>query len=443
MSGRAPPAPDTGALRSELGGLWVDERPPIELAGCRLQASIRPESGEALSHALASLHRAKTSVVVRGSGTRIAQGNPARGASLLLSTTGIAGVDELDAEDGVVHAGAGTPLADLAQQAEAAGWTLPLDPPGATTTLGGALASAASGPRALSFGPARDAVLGLEVALATGERTRCGGRVVKNVTGYDLAKLYVGSMGTLGVIESAWLRLRPLPRARRVQVAGLPADPNRAFALALETARRGTAQAVALLDSALALREPQLAQHLARADGWLLVAELAGDAAACAADAEWLAGCGATEPDDASLIERVRSLQSASIEGRGIHARLHLLPSALPAAASALRAEGAELMVYPVPGVLHAWIATPDVRVDGPGDASGYSPWLTTVLDHLDALRRAHDGSLFIEALPDWSDASAHDVFGATGSSLALMRALKQRFDPADILNPGRFAGGL
>ena len=105
------------------------------------------------------------------------------------------------------------PLRDVREALAASGWELSLDPPGRDSTVGGCLAAASVGPRALGLGLPRDQVLGLTVSLASGERVRCGGRVVKNVTGYDLNKLYTGSFGSLGVIESAWLRLRAAPRA--------------------------------------------------------------------------------------------------------------------------------------------------------------------------------------------------------------------------------------
>jgi glycolate oxidase FAD binding subunit len=440
MSAPAEAPPGLDALRAELGALVTDPRPPIVVAGRELHASVEPDSGEALGATVGALHRARIAAIVRGGGTRIGQGNPARDASVLLSTRGLSGIDELDADDGVVHAGAGTPLAELARAAADAGWALPLDVPDARATLGGALASAAAGPRALGFGPPRDAVLGLEVALATGERTRCGGRVVKNVTGYDMAKLYVGSMGSLGVIEAAWLRLRAQPRAQRVHVAALPAD---GFALALEAARRGTASATALLDPSLAMREDRLAARIGSADGWVLVAELAGDPAACAADAEWLANRCALEPDDATLIDRVGSLQATSPESTHLHARLHVLPSELAAAANALRAGGASVLAYPVPGVVHAWLSAPDELEDQADDVPQRADWLSGALARIEAVRAAHRGTLFLEALPEWPCAAAHDVFGDPGPALAIMRALKQRFDPGGVLNPGRFAGRL
>src|SRR6266850_1996232 len=128
-----------------------------------------------------------------------------------------------------------------------------LDDAGRGGTLGGALATAALAPRALGFGRPRDVVLGCEVVLADGLRTRCGGRVVKNVTGYDMAKLYVGSLGALGVITGAWLRLAPKPAQLRVLQSD-ELDDASAVALGGLAARLATARSCLLCDETRGLR---------------------------------------------------------------------------------------------------------------------------------------------------------------------------------------------
>ncbi|HET6303307.1 MAG TPA: FAD-binding oxidoreductase, partial [Myxococcota bacterium] len=244
-------AEDRRALASALGAEGVREHEPLEIDGLRVGVTLAPASIEALGGALRVLHERGLAVLVRGGGTRLRFGNPPRRAACFLSTEGLAEVEELDAEEGVVRVGAGTPLARLRAASNAAGWDPPLDAPGAATTIGGVLACAALGPRVAGFGRPRDAVLGLDVVLASGTRTRCGGRVVKNVTGYDLAKLYTGSLGTLGVIASAWLRLRPLPERVEVVAATLP-EELASFDRAVGAARLPGARAVAVVDGALA-----------------------------------------------------------------------------------------------------------------------------------------------------------------------------------------------
>jgi glycolate oxidase FAD binding subunit len=196
------------ALGSELTDCALELHDPVPLDGVDIAATLSPRDGESLARAVAAVARAGLAAVPRGDGGHLGLGNPPSRADLFLSTLALSGVLAFEPAEGVCRAGAGTRLSELRRSVEAEGWELPLDGPG-SATLGGALAAASVGPRSQGYGPARDAVLGLDVVLGSGERTRCGGRVVKNVTGYDLAKLYTGSFGSLGVIESAWLRLRP------------------------------------------------------------------------------------------------------------------------------------------------------------------------------------------------------------------------------------------
>jgi glycolate oxidase FAD binding subunit len=420
------------ALHDALGdGLQIVE-PAVQVAGCRLGLRVEPRDGEALSRVLRALDAAHAPAVIRSGGSRMGLGNPARDARVLLSCVGLSGIDELDAADGVVRAGAGTPLSELAGAAEAQGWQVPLDPPGAGSTLGGALATAARGPRALGFGPARDCVLGLDTVLASGARTRWGGRVVKNVTGYDLAKLYVGSLGTLGVLERVWLRLRPMPRASMTLTLALE-DPADAQALALATARHSAARAVALLSPELVAQRPAgLPVHAGR---WLLVAEFAGDEAAAHEGAHRLATGRATDDADGhAIVARLRDLQG-HVAPLGVRARLHLRPSRLVPCCEALRGAGAAVLVHPLPGVVYAYFE--------PGGHSEDDPWwLDGVLAALERARARQQAEVVIEELPQWCR-GRRDVFYGGSGPLSLMRRIKARFDPNGILNPGRFVGSI
>lgn len=398
------------ALTQAAGDDGLEQHPVQEVDGVALEWTLRPAGAAALARSLALLGRHGCAALVRGGGSRLGLGNPPRRADLFLSTERIAGVDEFDPGEGVCHAAAGTPLRELREQVAAGGWELPLDPPGERATLGGALASAALGPRALGFGPARDSVLGLEVVLATGERTRCGGRVVKNVTGYDLNKLYVGSLGTLGVIEAAWLRLRPL--ARRVRV--LAAEPVQGCATGLAAARRPSARAAALL--------------VAQPPSGRLVVEFAGDEPAVDRDAEWFAAAHGAREVGESELESVRARQAGTPSG-GARFRISALASRLDAALAPLRDAGARVLVYPGLGLLYAGFSLAP-EADAPQRA-------------FDAAARAAcagGGAWLLEEAPA-SAKRARDVFGGDAELLPLVRALKARFDPADVLNPGRFMG--
>ncbi len=405
-------------LSDALGADVLCEHAPTALDGVELAATLVPRDPPELARALAALSRLSLGAVVRGGGSGLAIGNPPRRAALWLSTERVSGIDELDAGEGVCHALAGTPLSTLREAARNQGWELPLDAPGAAATLGGALAAAEVGPRSQGFGRPRDLVLGLEVALAHGERTRCGGRVVKNVTGYDLNKLYTGSFGTLGVIEGAWLRLRPLPE--RTLVLETSCDElEGACAIGLAAARCHTARAAALV--------------LPEALPFSLVVELAGDAPSVERDADALAEETGAVPAAPQALGRLRALQSATPGAEGLRFRLALLPSRLAPALASLRAFGFELLAYPGLGLV--WAAYPSVAPD-PRNAADVA-W-----SRVARVARQAGGSFRLEAAPPWAK-RGRDVFGEPGPALPLIAALKRRFDPDGVLNAGRFVGQL
>ena len=416
-----------GRIRDVLEGALASdflEARVLEIGGTRIEHRVQPPDGETLARILHALSEHGLTALVRGRGSHDAMGNPLRSTDLVLSTLGLGGVDEFVPEEGVVRARAGTPLSALKEVIEARGWELALDPPG-DPTLGGALAAAAIGPLHLGYGAPRDTVLGLDVALASGERTRCGGRVVKNVTGYDLAKLYTGSFGSLGVIEAAWLRLRPRPERRRV-FAATTRHADSAADLSIEAARRGSARCACLLSAGVA---GDLA--LSHREGWTLLLDLAGAAAEVDRDASWLAKHASTQEAPAAAIDGLRAWQGTSPASDGVRARLSLLPSAAASALPPLLEAGGELAVHAGAGLVYARF-----RADETGSVAA------RVLPAIDAAARKANAQVRLEALPIASKRE-RDVFGELGATFDLMRSLKLRFDPRGVLNPGRFAGRL
>jgi glycolate oxidase FAD binding subunit len=394
------------------------------LDGIAIAETIAPKCGEELAGELAAAGARGGAVLVRGGGSRLATGNPLLRADAVLETRGLGRVLELDADDGVMHAEAGAPLAALRRAAGETGWSVPLDPPGEHATLGGTLAAAAGGP---CFPRPRDTVLGMTVALADGSLVKMGGRVVKNVTGYDLAKLFVGSFGALGVVVSAWLRLRPRAEAHAVLAAALPADAGEALA----ATRRPAVRAALGLDAALSARV------LPEAGRALLLLELAGDAPAVESDAAALAERIGAAPCDPAALTRARALHElGGAEHDALFAlRVAVVPSALPGACAELARVGFALATQPAQGMIHARRALPT------GDAAAASAFASA----LGSARKAAEagrGTWRIEAAP-----LAHrkdvDVFGDPSPHLALLRRLKAEYDPQGVLNPGRFAGRL
>ena len=410
---------DLARYRDLLGTDGVEEHAALALAGAEFGLTLRPGDGEALAAVLAQLGADGRRALVRGGGSRVESGNALRDADVLLATDRLTGLIEFEAAEGVCRVAAGTALEELRALVNAAGWEVPLDPPGACTTVGGTLAAAAIGPRALCHGPPRRAVLGLDVALASGERTRCGGRVVKNVTGFDMGKLYTGSFGALGVIESAWLRLHPLPRHRRCFEVRA-SDPELALRAGLATSRRDSA-------SAVAVRLP------APNDGASTVCvEFAGDARGVDRDADWLCGEWHAQEAQADLVDRVRELQAELPGEGGLRFRIAVLPSRSPTLHAALRAAGAEILAYPGLNVVYAGFRLPQRE---PADAA------SAAFECATRAAAAAGGRAICERAPGWAKAG-RDMFGDVAAQARLFATLKQAFDPQGVLNPGLFAGG-
>jgi glycolate oxidase FAD binding subunit len=448
-------------LRGLLGDELVHEEPPVRVDTHELGVVVRPSDGEALGAALAALCAHDLAVVVSGGGTRLSLGNPPRRADLLLSTQAIAGVDVFDIEDGVAHVLGGTKLSDLRSTVNPEGWDVSLDPWGRASSVGGTLASGAIGPRRQGFGAARDCVLGLDVVLASGTRTRCGGRVVKNVTGYDLAKLYAGSFGTLGVIEGAWLRLKPLPEMTSTHTAVLAGDEH-LVASALAAARRPTARVGACVSRVLAerlanrvsggaealvgLREGAVGE---RPERWLMLVEFAGDELAVQRDARWfesqfnaLPAC--TGEEGSALVEALRTLQGGALAPEALRVRLAVVPSILSELLAGLEAHEPALgkLLLPDLGLVYAVHEPGGSRGGSEEEASDRRGQLESTLRGVERVARKVGAHRLCEHLPCWAK-EGRDVFGDAGESLTLMRTLKRRFDPTEILNPGRFMGRL
>jgi glycolate oxidase FAD binding subunit len=225
-----------------------------------------PPDLAALAAALRAAASRGVPVHVRGAGLWWPDAPP---GSEVVSTAALDAVSDFNPTDLVVTVGAGTPLDALAERLAARGAFLALDPPGPPArTVGGVLASASAGPLAAHYGPVRDQVLGLTLVAGNGTVIRLGGRVVKNVAGFDLAKLVIGGHGGFGVIAEAHLRLRAAP----------PADGTATWvgsaAWAVEAA--AAALAAGAMPAALELVSPELAAALGWGDGWVLAARAFG-----------------------------------------------------------------------------------------------------------------------------------------------------------------------
>ncbi|GHC96957.1 glycolate oxidase [Nocardiopsis terrae] len=375
-----------------------------------------PAGTGALASLMTAAHRNGLSVTARGGGTGLAWGAPPRSLDLLVDTSALSWIDH-DAGDLVVEAGAGTPLAELGRVLAAAGQRLSYDPVRLGGTVGGALATGASGPRRLLAGALRDLVIGMSVVRADGAVARSGGRVVKNVAGYDLAKLHTGGYGTLGVITAAAFRLHPLPAAVRVVSAEMPSDSRAKRALA---ALRGTA----VVPSAVELDRP------AEGPGRLVVV-LEGTPEGL------VSRVGETSRALGGETEVAEELPGdwGVLPAEGCLIRVLAPPAELPDLASGLGRLARDGFGASVRGTASVpagclYLAFP------PGTSAGA---VAAVLERA----RAGTGrsAVLLRAEPHVLAAGV-DLWGEV-PGLSLMRAVKDSLDPGHRLSPGRFAGGI
>lgn len=184
---------------------------------------VLPGSAEEVSQVLKLANRERIPVVPRGAGTGMSGGSIPNESSICVALTRMDGVKEIDAVNLVAVVEPGVITGDLQSLVEQQGLFYPPDPASLKqSTIGGNVAECAGGPRCLKYGTTKDYVLGLEVVLPTGEIIRTGGKLMKDVTGYNLTQLFVGSEGTLGIITEVLLRLIPKPEARRTAMAVFP-----------------------------------------------------------------------------------------------------------------------------------------------------------------------------------------------------------------------------
>jgi glycolate oxidase FAD binding subunit len=390
-----------------------------DVAGVRPLHVATPATTDEVAEVLRVAARHDLAVITRGAGSKLGWGAPPTRADLVLDTTRISGVVELAAGDLVVTVRAGTPVSELQDIVGSAGQQLALDTPFPTATVGGTLAVATSGPRRLLYGTARDLLIGVTFVRADGVVARAGGKVVKNVAGYDFGKLLTGSFGTLAVITEAVFRLHPLPAARRAVTA-----------ICLDAASAGRA-ALAVLGSQVV---PTAVELDTRVDGTVAVTVLvegveAGVEGRAAAVLDLL-GSDATEqaeppPGFGSL--------PFDAEGTGLKVTASLPGVAPVVAAAQLIAQHQDIALSirgSAAGVLYAGLP-----------ASTDPATVAAVVGGLRAAASPYDGTVTVLTAPgDVRDQV--DLWGPV-PGIELMRRLKHELDPAHRLAPGRFVGGI
>jgi glycolate oxidase FAD binding subunit len=425
------------------------DRGPYVVEGRTPCAVVFPGTAEEAARVVAAAAAAEVPVIPWGGGTQMGLGAPPRDGAVVVATRRLARIVEHEPGDLTATVEAGITMTALQKALGAKGQWLSLDPPFPDrATLGGVLAANGSGPRRHLYGTARDLVIGLRVVGPDGVLLRSGGKVVKNVAGYDLVKLYIGSLGTLGLIVEATLKLRPRPEADRACWAAFPDVATAGAAVRAVMGSDLVPHAVELLDghAAAACGAPA---PVVEGGAALLVGfdGLAGTVAWQLGEAErLLAAAGAREVralDDlaaAALLARVRDVRG-TLPGPLAVARAALLParmaSFLDEAAAGVRALGLR-----VASVAHAATGIATFVLSG---GAGEAPAAAGTVKALAWLRdqtRAAGGELVVE----WAPLAVKEevsVWDAPGAAVRIMQRIKAQLDPKGIMNPGRFVGDI
>jgi glycolate oxidase FAD binding subunit len=409
----------TEGLRRIVGPNFRQATEEDAVEGVEPDFVVEPGSIEEISAVMELAASEGLAVAPRGGGTKMHIGDPPRQLDLIVSTARMNEVLEHTPGDQIVRLQAGIKLQDLQENISSSDQMLAIDPPESGATIGGIVAANSSGPRRYRYGTIRDLIIGITVVLYDGTVAKAGGKVVKNVAGYDLSKLFTGSLGTLGVIATANFRLHPRPKATRtvaVEVTG----PQQAQAAA-QTIVHSQVEATAV--------ELHYGQNEKRLT--VLLESIPG-------------GIDAKTETAAFLLKQfgeVRTLPDEEVDRPGepsseVFLKIGAPPADLAAVLeSVLGAAERKGLAHPhITG--HAGTGVTLVGFSG-ADEDGASGFVKEMREIW--VRRG--GSLTLQRAPltvkqrvsTWDDG---------GDYLGLVRRVKEKFDPRGGMNPGRFLGG-
>ncbi|MBA3240674.1 MAG: FAD-binding protein, partial [Acidobacteria bacterium] len=425
----------SAALAAIVGLNYVTQREGRE------RVVVAPASAEEVCEVLKLASSEGWKVEPAGAGSWLDAGNPLAGERIIVKTERLTRIIEHEPADLVATTETGVRLSDFNREVGRSGQWLPLDPPGGEgSTLGGVAATGLGGPQAFGYGLPRAHVLGMRVALAWGGVIRAGGRVVKNVAGYDLCKLFVGSHGTLGLILELTFKLRPRPPLEATLVAR-SRDVYKLFC-----AGRAVI-ADQLMPSAIELLSPGMAAAVDPSNGgnvYSLLIRFAGTAEAVSyqlgrarktvkeqapvASHEVMSG------DDETLWSNL------STAGWGDETRLVWRAGVLPSELLGLIGEAARGRKKEEEWAWHAGLGDGRLRVFEKAANEGDAEKLSS----LRSLRRSATlggGSFIVERAPE-NFRREFEAWGLSPTTASLMRNVKEQLDPADVFSPGRFAFG-
>jgi len=387
---------------------------------------MRPADAQDAARELGLCDMTPAAVVTWGGGTQMRLGATPRRYDVAFSTDRMSRLLEYEPADLTCRVEAGMRLRDLQEALLAQGQRLPLEPPHPDrATVGGILAANANGLGRARYGTVRDWVIGIAVAYPSGKLARAGGKVVKNVAGYDLMKLHIGALGTLGVIAEVNFKVQTRPQVEASLIAHFN-TPAPAIDAGTQLARQYLAPAAAVVLDHRALKECGLTADwrwalALKLEGYVREVEAARDKTTSVIREAggrveggdvpprfWDAARDWSAPDADLVVVR------AIVPLTAIHPIFGVLP------------EDSQVMAQPAAGLV-------DVRVPAGSAASV-----------LERLRTAggDQGQVIVATAPA-TVKTGLDVWGPPPPGFPIMRALKQALDPNDILNPGRFVGGI
>lgn len=416
-----------GSIQSIVGRDHITDDPELKIDGLTPGLLVRPACAEEVIACLKVCSQLDAAAIPAGRMNWLDCGNPLKRAEVVLSLDRMCRIIDYSAADLTATVEAGLSLAEFNEMTTKQRQWLPLDPPGfKSASLGAVAACNSSGALRLGFGTPRDYVIGLKLAHVDGTESKSGGRVVKNVAGYDLNKLYVGSYGTLAVITELTFKLRPLAeRNTTLMITSRFRGPL--FLLARKLLASELQPSSVILTSRLSPVGIQLP------DDALLVRFIDTDAAVehqlssvRESLGEDLKATQLTEAEAKAVWSEV-----ADIDQHSIRVRFSVPLSAVPA-------EFEKAFLAHLECVACADIGAGIIRV-------GFDTEERKVVAQIKKLRSnavAAGGSLVIEKAPAEVRRAA-DAWGDVGSTAPLMRSLKDRFDPQSLLNPGKFVAGI
>jgi glycolate oxidase FAD binding subunit len=399
----------------------------------------RPASVSELGELVREAANAGQGVYPVGGGTALDLGLPPIKPGVAVDVRGLDSVIDYPARDMTITVGAGIAVGRLQQTLAAEGQRLPVDVSDADrATLGGALAANLSGPRRLGFGTLRDAVIGIAFVTDEGHEVRGGGRVVKNVAGYDLMKLQIGALGTLGVITRVTLKVRPRPEEHALVAFGLNAA---SVGPTLDRLHASASRPVAVeLLNAAAARA--IGVPLPGSDPWVIVAGFEEKAATVAWQVSILRDELKTAPVRDLTEYRGAACEPlwAALTGLQHRAgsRLSFKANVLPGRVAAFVAEATAahpdmvLHAHAGNGIVWGHVPSPDLTADR----------ASAVLAHLAPRAAEANGNVVVRrCLVEWK--KVLPVWGRPGGDRELMRTVKRTLDPKTVFNPGRLFGDL